>query len=349
MAKNTKKPAAQRKTKPKPKKPARAKRARRSYTATQKTVFLLAGVLVLAVVAAAALSAPDFKDQLFALVGIFPKAEVPQLQEGQAFGPVSVHFIDVGQGDAILVEADGEFALIDAGPPEGEENLVAYLRAAGVETLRYVVMTHPHADHIGGMQAVVERFGVSLVLLPDLAKAPYPTNALFLGLLEAMTARGVPAETGRAGGVYPLGAGALTVLYDGLATEDNLNLISLMILFEGGGLRFLATGDAEVQNERQLLESAADVRAQIFSAAHHGSSTSNSAAFIAAVRPSLVVIGSAQNNSYGHPHVAPLEAYAAVGATVLNTAHHQNVRAGLDLEGNLCYAVSAPQALPAAA
>ena len=147
------------------------------------------------------------------------------------------------------------------------------MQAAGVAKLDLLVMTHPHADHIGGMQAVLDAFPVDRAVLPDFAKAPMPTTSTFLNLLDAIREKQIPTVTARAGDVFPLGEGTLTVLGDGVAAE-NLNDISLVTLFEAPGLRCLSSGDGEKAVEDAVLASGADVHADVFKAAHHGSSTS---------------------------------------------------------------------------
>ncbi len=201
-------------------------------------------------------------------------------------------------------------------------------------------MTHPHADHIGGMQAVLEQFPVALVLLPDFDKGPMPTTALFEDLLAAMLAQDTAAETVTVGGVYPLGGGSLTILQDGIDTSSNLNLLSVVTLFEADGLRFVSSGDAETPNEKQLLQDGADLSAQLFKAGHHGSSTSNFSLFVAAMKPQLVVVPCAESNIYGHPHREAMQTFEEQGATVLITGVNGHVRVGPDGAGGLVYGCS---------
>ncbi|MGD9559711.1 MAG: MBL fold metallo-hydrolase, partial [Oscillospiraceae bacterium] len=243
-------------------------RGKARWKAEKRWAAALAGLLALAVLTALMLTLPGFTEALYRLLGI-TQVKVPVV--GTSDVPVAVHVIDVGQGDAVLLEDHGAFALVDAGPPEAADVVVEYLRLVGVQALDYVVMTHPHADHIGGMQKVSERFEVKKVLLPNFDLAPYPTTSTFVDLLALWLEDEVPAETAKAGQVWPLGQGSLSVVHAGLETDEEHNRLSLGVLFEGGGLRFLNTGDAEKPNERAMLEAGADVAADVFLAAHHGS------------------------------------------------------------------------------
>ncbi|NLW78789.1 MAG: MBL fold metallo-hydrolase [Ruminococcaceae bacterium] len=304
----------------------------------RKTAGLLAGVLVLAVLTALTLTVPGFTEWAWQLLGI-SRVKVPVV--GDSDSPVAVHFIDVGQGDAALIEDNGAFALIDGGPPEAGDDLVAYLRLAGVQRLDILVMTHPHADHYGGLQKVVERFDVAQVVLPNFDLAPLPTTTPLEQLLQALVDAGVPAVTAYEGLELPLGQGSLTVVHAGLETGDNHNLLSVATLYAGDGMRFLNTGDGEKANERAMLADGAPVEANLFMAAHHGSSTSNLRNFLRAVAPRMVVVSCAAGNSYGHPHRSALEAYTVADALVLRTDQAGSVVVKPDGEGGLVYGTEA--------
>ena len=305
------------------------------FNLKKNTAMALVGVVLLCLLAAALVAVPGLEGALFQLLGITPANLVPVMEYQH---PTGVHFIDVGQGDAVLLEESGEFALIDAGPPEGKDTLLAYLKQAGVERLRYVAMTHPHADHIGGMQAVLENFPVDMVLLPDLQKAAYPTTSTFLKLLEKMVQLGLPAETMQLGNQYGLGTGNVTVVHDGVLTGDNYNLISTALMFEANGLRYLSTGDGEKANEAAMLESDFDLHANLFKAGHHGSHTSNTYGLLSQVEPQIVVVTCAAGNSYGHPHREPLKTFEEVGAVLLRQDRDSCVLVRPLEDGTLVYA-----------
>ncbi len=326
--------------------PNRARGARENHKAPQKKLLTTLAAFVLLAVAVVSLTVQNGGtlptwEQLYAWFGV--SQPMPQLPEQAQDAATKIHFIDVGQGDAVLIEQDGCFALIDAGERDAAEDLTAYLQRVGVEKLSLVVMTHPHSDHIGGMRAVLEAFPVDAILLPDFTKAPMPTTSTFTKLLETVRAQKIEALTARVGDVFPLGSGTLTVLSNGVTTE-NLNDLSLVTMFEAEGVRFFSSGDAEKEVERTLLESGASLRADLYKAAHHGSSTSNTQELLEAVRPRVVVVSCGKDNDYRHPHKEALDAFAAVHAAVYRTDQCGTVIAYVDDAGAMQIAVTQKEA-----
>lgn len=264
-----------------------------------KLTAILTGVSLLAILSVLILTIPGFIYQLYRVLGITPNIRVPTTGSGV---PIGVHFVDVGQGDAILIEDNGQFALIDAGPSDNKDYLLAYLQVAGVERLEYVFMTHPHEDHIGGMAFILDQIPVGKFISPNFQLAPLHTSPSLESLDAVLMARQTPVEVAALGAVYPLGNGSIQVVHAGLPTEDNYNLLSLGLMFESDGIRFLTTGDGETANEQAMLESGYLLEADLYKAAHHGSNTSNAPAFLMQVRPYAVVISCGERNPYGHPH-----------------------------------------------
>ena len=239
-------------------------------------------------------------------------------------GDTALHFIDVGQGDSVLVEQNGEFCLIDAGTRDCEADLLNYLDSAGVERIKLLVMTHPHADHIGSMRAVLRHLPVEQVLLPDFSKADAAPSHTLERVLEEIAAQQIPTVTAAPGQTYAIGGGTLSVLAAGVNTK-NYNDISPVLRFDGQGLSFVNTGDGELAVEEDALAAGVDLAATVFKAGHHGSRTSNTQAFLRAIGPEYVVISCGQGNSYGHPNTEALESYAAVDAKVYRTDQLGNV------------------------
>ena len=230
----------------------------------------------------------------------------------------AIHFIDIGQGDAALLQSGGEYCLVDAGLAETKQQLFDYLDGAGVTHIKLLVMSHPHADHIGAMAEVLDRYPVDQILLPDFSKAPMPTSATFERVLDAIEANQVPAVTAKEGQVYPIGNGSLTVLADGIQTE-NLNDLSQVLYYEAGNLTAVLSGDAEKAAEKDALKRGTLHSAKVFKAGHHGSRTSNTQAFLDVIAPRYVAISCGEGNKYGHPNAEPMERFEKIGAQILRT------------------------------
>lgn len=315
------------------------RRRKIKLTPFQTVVFSLVGfclALGLWVGAAGGVGAAPTWQEIYTAVGLadpLPAGDLPEDAD-------AVHFIDVGQADATLLQSGGEYCLVDAGDTDSEQKLMDYLQQRGVTRLKLLVMSHPHADHIGSMAAVLENLAVEQVLLPDFDKAPYPTTKLFERVMEAIEASGAQVVTAQAGQSFSVGSGSLRVLADGVET-DNYNDLSQVLLFESGELSVLFSGDGEKPVEQAALEAGAVPRAAVFKAAHHGSDTSNTQAFLEAVRPSYVVISCGLGNSYGHPHAEPLARFEALGAQVLRTDTDGSVVIAATESGLQSYTASA--------
>jgi competence protein ComEC len=232
-----------------------------------------------------------------------------------ASGVLRVYFIDVGQGDSIFIQsADGSTALIDGGYDNGMA--LAYLQSIGSAThLNAVIASHPHADHIGGLSEVMETFAVDGVWTSGAIHTTYA----FEHFIDTIDARHIPYHEVTIGDHISAGSLQFDVLY-GQTSNSNLNNTSLVLRLVYGNVSFLFTGDAESSVETQLVETNADrLPATILKVGHHGSYTSSSPAFLAAVHPQVAVYSAGGNNSYGHPHQVTLAHLAAVGAIVYGT------------------------------
>lgn len=220
--------------------------------------------------------------------------------------PLSVHFIDVGQGDCILIKAKDKAMLIDAGESGNEDKIIDYLSKYGVDTIDYLIATHPHADHIGGMPGVIEKLNIKNVIMPKLDKGNTPTTKTYENFLIAVRDSGAKVIPAKSGANYKLSDAEFTVLSPSIST-GNLNNMSVVIKLTYNNTDFLFMGDAEREVENQILENGYDVRADVLKLGHHGSDTATSEKFLKAVDPSLAVITCGKDNSYGHPHSKTLD------------------------------------------
>lgn len=228
---------------------------------------------------------------------------------------IKVHFLDVGQGDSELVEADGHFMLIDAGEGDQGEKVISYLKGQGVRKLDYVIGTHPHSDHIGGLEAVIREFDIGTVILPEKEH----TTGTYERLLEAIEEKNLKVRAARAGDSYELGAAAFQILSPARSYGDELNNWSVGIRLTYGDNAFILCGDAEKEAEADMCQSGLELKADVLKVSHHGSRTSSSEEFLDRVAPKTAVISCGRDNDYGHPHEETLEKLKERGIWVLRT------------------------------
>lgn len=218
-----------------------------------------------------------------------------------------VHYIDVGQGDCSLVEADGKFMLIDAGENGHEQQVINYLRSAGVQKLDYVIATHQHSDHIGGMPEVLEEFAVDNIIMPKLTEAQTPTNSTYTAFLKAVKNSGAKVIASKVDAVYTLGSGSFILLGPVTNDAEDINNMSVFVKVSYGMNTFLFTGDGETEEELEVLDTGAELDCDVLHAGHHGSYTSSCKDFLAAATPEICVISCGADNDYGHPHDAAIK------------------------------------------
>ncbi|MGI5893193.1 MAG: ComEC/Rec2 family competence protein [Candidatus Merdivicinus sp.] len=235
-----------------------------------------------------------------------------------------VHFIDVGQGDSILIRCDGADILIDAGENNQGETVNAYLDQLGIENLDLVIGTHPHSDHIGGLDLVLSKHPVEQIILPQLPESLIPTTRTFEDLLYAIGQQNLSVTPAVPGNCYEFGEGKLEILGP-TGTYEDLNNYSVVCQFTYGEISFLLTGDMEQEAEQDLLDCGADLSADILKLGHHGSSTSTGSAFLKTVSPSACVIEVGEGNSYNHPHAETIQRVEEAGCSIFRT----------DLDGNI--------------
>jgi len=232
-----------------------------------------------------------------------------------------VHFIDVGQGDGILIQQGGQNMLIDAGENNRGEDVVTYLRNHGVDQLDYVIGTHPHSDHIGGLDTVIDSFKVGKVLLPRVSH----TTKTFEDVLLAIKDSGLKVTTPKVGDEYLLGDGTWTILAPNSEDYDNLNNYSIIIRLDFHGHSFLFTGDAEVLSEEEMLQNSLPLKSDVLKLGHHGSSTSTGDDFLKKVDPRIAIIQVGEDNSYGHPNRETLERLDKSGVTIYRNDIHGTI------------------------
>lgn len=235
-------------------------------------------------------------------------------------GSLSVHFIDVGQGDCIYINQGEYNMLIDAGNNEDGEKLVSYLKSLNVNGFDYVIGTHPHEDHIGGMDDIINNFEIDNYYMPD----KLSTTKTFEDVLDALDAKGLSYNAPKIDDEFKLGDATFKVIYSGDDTND-INDSSIVLKMTYGDNSFLFTGDATSNVEEIILNQ--DIKSDVLKVAHHGSSYSSTTEFLDKVDPKYAIISVGTNNSYNHPASITLQKLSNRDITVYRT----------DLDGTIIF------------
>ena len=231
-----------------------------------------------------------------------------------------VNYIDVGQGDSIFIQLPNkETMLIDAGEAYEVDNVINYLNNLGIKKIDYVVGTHPHTDHIGGLEEVINTFDVGAIYMPKVSS----NSKTFEDLLTTISNKGLKVKTAKSG-VVVLSEDNLKLEFIAPNSDNysNLNNYSAVLKLTYLGNTFLFMGDAETLSEDEITS---DVDADVIKVGHHGSDSSSSVEFVKKVSPEYAIIMVGEDNSYNHPYQSIIDRYESVGAKVLRT----------DLDGNI--------------
>lgn len=264
----------------------------------------------------------SFKNVLEEKYVDFLNKEIFRLEKNHS-NKIEVHYIDVGQGDSILVKQGDKSMLIDAGENHYKEVVLDYLRANGIETLDYVIGTHPHADHIGGLDHVINTFNIGKVIMPKVTH----TTQTFENLIMAIKNKGLKITTPIVGDIYNLGDAKFTILGPNKSDYDNLNNYSVIIKLEYEDNSFIFTGDAETQAELEASKNGLDIKGDLLKVSHHGSDTSSTEIFLDAVNPDIAVITVGAENKYGHPDKEVIDRLEERNIKIYRSDLHGNILA----------------------
>jgi competence protein ComEC len=230
-------------------------------------------------------------------------------------GEFVIYYLDVGQGAAALVICDGETMLIDGGGAASSSLIYSFLQRLGIDHLDYIVNTHPHEDHVGGLSGALNR--VSSVGVVFGSATEYDTRA-FESFLRNLDNHGVQITVPKAGDTFMLGSA--TVVIKGPVREyRDVNNNSIILKIYYGGTSFLFKGDAERESEIDMVEAGLNLSATVLKVSHHGSDTSTTYPFLREVMPEIAIISCGANNQYGHPHENTLSRLRDADVTVFRT------------------------------
>lgn len=213
-----------------------------------------------------------------------------------ASADLEIHFIDVGQGDAALILCDGESMLIDGGPPSASEKVYSYVRSL-TDHIDCVIATHPHADHIGGIPAVLNAVPVDLLLSPVLEW----NSSIFANIQRYAEAQGTQILVPQEGDTVRIGGAEITIVHcwPEAWAENDMSIVARLVY---GDTSVIFTGDAEEMSEYMMLDSGFPLVSDVIKIAHHGSEYSSCDAFLRAVSPKYAVISCGEGNDYAHPN-----------------------------------------------
>ena len=249
------------------------------------------------------------------------------LPQGSAEAGMSVWFLDVGQGDCTIIRCDGEVMVIDGGMPDSSDKVFTFLRdVLSCHQVKYVIATHPHEDHVGGLSAVFNKAPVDLLLSP----VPEWENKAFTSLMDLAKKSGTPVIVPAEGDQLALGSALITILHCWPEAvkwrEEAVNDMSIVVRIDYGNTSMIVTGDAEEASEFMMIGAGAELKADVLRIGHHGSYTASSREFLKAVSPKYAVISCGKWNAYGHPHGSVLNNLKKINAEVYRT----------DLQGTIC-------------
>ena len=255
-----------------------------------------------------------------------------------ALADLQVYFLDVGQGDSTLVICDGESTIIDGGPASASEFLYAFIRdTLKLEHMDFVINTHPHEDHVGGISAVLNAVPVDLILSP----LTEWNSKKFESMKSLASKQGAPIIVPDEGDTLQLGGATVTVLHcwPQAGTYTTTNDTSIVVRIDYGETSIIVTGDAEYTSEYMMIDSGLPLKADVLRVGHHGSYTSTTQEFLEAVGPQYAVISCGKGNDYGHPHQVTLNKLAGIElyrtdlqGTVLCVSDGHNIRFTVEKE-----------------
>ncbi|MBN1061284.1 MBL fold metallo-hydrolase [Clostridium botulinum] len=250
---------------------------------------------------------------------------------------MKVHYIDVGQGDSELIQIGDKNILIDAGC--NDNKALNYLKSIGITNLDYVIATHPHEDHIGGMTSVINNFEIGEFYAPKVTH----TTRTFENMVKALQNKGLKITVPKVGDTLTIGNATMQFLAPNSATYQDMNNYSIACKLKYGNTSYVFMGDAEALSEGEILAKQLDISADVLKLGHHGSHSSTSQAFLDKVNPKYAIVSCGKDNDYGHPHQETIDKLNVkninilrtdVSGTIISTSDGNNISFNVNTSNN---------------
>ncbi len=242
-----------------------------------------------------------------------------------AAAPFELHLLDVGQGQSVLVEADGHYMLIDGGGRDASSFVISYLRQQDIENLDCIAVSHYEEDHMAGLIGALSVFHTDLFLAPSYIGE----GDLYQSMAVAALSNGCTIMHAAAGRHFQLGNAEIEVIGPvGEYSSDNDRSLSFRIIY--GNVAFIICGDAEQQSELDMVSNDVNLKADVYVVDHHGSSTSSMDDFLDAISPTYALISCGEDNGYGHPAMETLQRFQNHGITMFRTDKQGTIVASSD-------------------
>lgn len=231
-------------------------------------------------------------------------------------GELKIHYIDVGQGDCELIQLNNQNLLIDTGSNQYDDKLLNYLKKQGVKKLDYVIATHPHEDHIGCMDDIINTFEIGTFYAPKKTSS----TKTFERMIKALKSNDLKITPAKAGIEFILGDEAICkIAAPNSSSYEDTNDYSVILKITYGNTKFLFTGDAEAISEKEVVKNHYDIDCDVLKVGHHGSSSSSTLEFLKKATPQIAVISCGKDNKYGHPHKETIERLKKIDCKILRT------------------------------
>ncbi len=233
--------------------------------------------------------------------------------------------IDVGQGDCSLITTpNGKFILVDSGTSLAENTVISYLEDAGADKIDYFILTHPHNDHIGSARAVLDKFKVNCIIMPEVGASTMQFDGLYNAIVREK-AGGCKVYSAEPGDSYEIDGCTMNIIGPAGIDEEEFNNCSVAFMFTYGDFDAVFTGDTEADYERRIIAGGHKLDCELYKVAHHGSDSSSCEAFVSKLTPDISVISCGVDNSYGHPSTTVIQRLVNIGSRVFITSENGTV------------------------